>query len=82
MRVRIPAAFFVVNDRKAFSKRLRQVGDKALSIVLLLLCLGSATSLGQQLALRFEPIGLIVARQSKSAPAFGNEIGSKANGVL
>ena len=41
-----------------------------------------ATSLGQQLALRFEPIGLSVARQSKSAPAFGNEIGSKANGVL
>jgi len=41
-----------------------------------------APSLGQQLALRFEPIGLCVARQSKSAPAFGNEISLKANGVL
>jgi len=44
--------------------------------------LGLATSLGQQLALRFKPIGLIVARQSKSSSAFGNEIGSQANGVL
>jgi hypothetical protein len=52
--------------------------------VLLLFFLFSclAPSLGQQLALRFEPIGLCIARQSKSAPTFGNEIGSEANGVV
>jgi len=43
---------------------------------------GLATSLGQQLAFRFKPIGLIVTGQSKSAAAFGNEIGTKAHGVL
>src|SRR5262249_20902269 len=41
-----------------------------------------APSLGQQLSLRFQPIGLRVARQSKSAPAFGNEIGPETNRVL
>jgi hypothetical protein len=43
---------------------------------------GLAPSLGQQLALRFEPIGFRVARQSESAPAFGNEIGPEANGIV
>jgi hypothetical protein len=39
-------------------------------------------SLSQQLALRFEPIGLHVTRQSKSTAAFGDEICPQANGVL
>jgi len=33
-----------------------------------------AVCLGEQLSLRFKPIGLRVAGQTESAPAFGNEI--------
>src|SRR5215813_5376623 len=41
-----------------------------------------ATRLDKQVALRFEPVGLCIARQSKSASAFGNEVGSQTNGIL
>jgi hypothetical protein len=77
----IAAAFLVSNHCEPFPQRLRQVGQSTFHCVLLPFS-SLATSLGQQLALRFKPIGLCVARQSKSAPAFGNEVGSKTNGVL
>jgi hypothetical protein len=76
----VSAALLVVNDRETFSQRLRQVGQNTFHCIAVVPSL--ATSFGQQLALRFEPIGLCVARQSKPAPAFGNEIGSKTNCIL
>jgi hypothetical protein len=77
----IAAAFLVSNYCKPFSQGLRQIGQSTFHRLLLLFS-SLAPSLSQQLALRFEPIGLRVTRQSKSAPPFGNKIGSEANGVL
>ena len=77
----IAAAFLVSNHFETFPQRLRQVGQSTFHCVLLLFS-SLVTSLGQQLSPRFQPIGFRIARQSKSAPAFGNKIGSKANGVL
>jgi hypothetical protein len=77
----ITAAFLVSNYCKPFSEGLRQINQSTFHRLLLLFS-SLAPSLSQQLTLRFEPIGLGVARQSKSAPAFGNEIRPQANRVL
>jgi hypothetical protein len=44
--------------------------------------ISSAIGFGEQLSLCFQPIGLCVARQRKSASAFGDEVGSKTNGFV
>jgi hypothetical protein len=77
----ITAAFLVSNYCKPFSEGLRQINQSTFHRLLLLFS-SLATRLGKQLALRFEPVGLCVAGQSKSASAFGNKVGSKANGIL
>jgi hypothetical protein len=78
VRLRVPTTFVVVNDCEALSQRLRQVSQGTFHFYLRLL----TPTLGQQLPLRFEPIGFRVAGQSKSASAFGNEISPEANDVV
>jgi hypothetical protein len=77
----IATAFLVPNDCEPFSQRVCQIGQSTFHHVRLLFR-GLTPSLSQQLALRFEPIGLSVTRQSESAAAFGNEISPEANGIV
>ena len=77
----IAAALLVSNYCEPFAQRLSQVGQTTFHLVQMLF-LELMASLSQQLALRFEPIGLHVTRQSKSTAAFGDEICPQANGVL
>jgi hypothetical protein len=78
----ITPALLVANHCEAFSQRLRQVDQSSFHCVLLLFSPVLPPSLGEQLPFGFKPIGFRVARQSKSAPAFGNEISPEANGVV